>query len=173
MSDIKQRIAKEAQEIEMDCVRLSEAHYQAAGRRDRINLTLGIPATVLAGPTSVTALSEIAGNNRYLVTGILAIVVASLSALITFLNPSDQANNHKSASANYDALRVKASLLKDIELSADYANLDASTKEIIKQLKEIANQFTTLSQSSLRVPRSIQVKTHREVLSQPQNEVAG
>jgi hypothetical protein len=141
VQEIKQRIKEEAQEIEQDCTLLCTDHYYAAGRWDRVNLFLGIPATVLAGITSVAALSDIAGKNKDIVTGLLAIVVAALSALTTFLNPSEKANSHKSASSNYEALRVKANLLKDIDLSADYAALEDSTKEIIKQLKDLAAQF--------------------------------
>lgn len=166
MADIHARIEQEAQELEQECTLLCAAHYYAAGRWDHVNRVLGIPATVLAGITSVAALSDLAGENKELVTGILAIVVGALSALMTFLNPNQQASNHKAASSNYEALRVKASLLKDIDLSVDYATLDEPTKEIIKQLRDLATQFTTLNQSSLRVPRSIHNKQCKEVRAQ-------
>jgi len=165
MQEIKKRIKDEAQGIERESSILAKGHYFAAGRWDRVNLTLGIPATILAGVTSVAALSDIAGNNKAIVTGVLAIIVAALSALTTFLNPSERANGHKAASSNYEALRIKARLLKDIELSTDYAALDEPTKEIIKQLKELASQFAGLNQGSLRIPRSIykrQVKNVQE-----------
>jgi hypothetical protein len=168
MEEIRQRIKNEAQEIEQECSLLCMDHYHAAGRWDRVNLWLGLPATVIAGITSVTALSDIAGANKDVVTGVLAIIVAALSALTTFLNPSEKASSHKSASSSYEALRVKTSLLKDIDLSVDFATLDDYTKEIVKQLKDLAAQFTALSQSSLRVPRSIHQKQRRNIpLQQP------
>jgi hypothetical protein len=124
---------------------------------------LGVPATILAGVTSVAALSNLAGQNKDIVAGVMAIIVAALTALTTFLNPNEKANAHEAASSSYDALRIKARFLKDIDLSTDYPNLDGETREIIKQLKELSNQLRDLGQKSSRIPRSIYKKQMKTV----------
>ena len=158
MQEILDRVKQEAGELEQECVLRAKDHFVACGRWDRIHLFLGIPTTLIAGITSVAAMSDIVtkfGYDKDIVSGVLALIVAGLTALTTFLNPSERATAHKTASSTYDIIRMKSNLLKDIDLSVNYASLDEPTKEIIKQLKEITNQFSALGQSSPRVPRSI------------------
>ena len=158
MQAILDRVKQEAAEVEQECAIRTKDHFFACGRWDKIHLLLGIPTTLIAGITSVAAMSDIVtkfGYDKDIVSGVLAIIVAGLTALTTFLNPSERATAHKTASTTYDTLRMKANLLKDIDLAVNYAALDEPTREIIRQLKEITNQFSTLGQSSPRVPRSI------------------
>lgn len=165
MTEIMKRIMVEAKEIEQECALRTKDHYFAAGRWDRVNLMLGIPATTIAAVTSVAALSDLAGPNKDIVSGVLAIIVAALTAITTFLNPNEKATDHKAASSSYDALRIKVSFLKDIELSTDYPSLDEPTKEVIKQLKELNNQLIDLGQHSPRIPRSIYKRQRKTLLS--------
>lgn len=164
---VKAQIRNEAAEAEKECIIRSRGHFLAARRWDHVNLFLGIPATLLAGVTSLSAFTQhLSGDPK--VTGVLAILVAALTALTTFLNPNEKANLHKSASSTYDELRIKLSLLKDIDLSVNQSQLDEPTKENIKHLRDLADQFVTLGHNSPRIPGKIYVQQKTLINEKPQ-----
>ena len=89
------------------CRILCWAHLYVAIRWSNANLYIGIPSTVFAAIASVQTISEL-GNDELgtlkIVHIILSILVAGLAPLLTFLNPSERANNNKTASRIYEQL---------------------------------------------------------------------
>lgn len=62
------------------------------------------------GATAYTVLDK---DNHY--AGILALLVAVLSALMTFLNPNEKASNHLNAGNSYGALENEVRIFRTIE----------------------------------------------------------
>lgn len=99
LSKILEEVIREAKRIEESAKLSSKAHFAAAEFWENFHLWVGIPMVVLA--TVVTGLSFSSAN---IIAGIISIVVACLSGIITFLNPNDRYSIHSSAGNSYDAL---------------------------------------------------------------------
>lgn len=96
----------------------------AAGRRERlkrseariwrrVNLGLGIPATLLAGSAGVAAAEGSASSGWILV---LAVLASGLMAVATSLNSARQAEQSQLAADSYESLRREASQLLLVDL---------------------------------------------------------
>lgn len=109
--ELIERIEAELQRIEEDCNYSGKAQFNAGDRWATYNYWLGIPAVIL-GALAGTALFQ----NEPLVGGVLATFAAVLTALQTFLKPSDRASSHKSSGDQYLALRNDARVFRQIKL---------------------------------------------------------
>jgi len=109
--NIEDEIIKECCRIEEDSIYSSKGHFEASALWKRIHLWIGVPSAILAGIASISAFEE-----NTLVAGSLAILVAALGAIATFLNPSSKANEHHAAASSYLELRNRVRRFKNIEL---------------------------------------------------------
>lgn len=121
------------------------------------NKILGIPAAVISAVVGSSIFANIALDNRniwlMLITGMLSIGAAILSALQTFLRYSEIAQAHKASSAGYEQIRRKIDLFK-----LRYKNGDISKSDLITQLEDISNQMNELGATSPTLPEHIQPK---------------
>ena len=139
---LQDELRREAFRVEEDSIHSGKAHYEAATRWRRVNLSLGIPATVVAAAAGVSAFKD-----APLVGAFLAFTAAALSALLTFLNPDARASAHAAAGAAYIALRNQARIFANIDLRAqDHADSRAF-------LAELASKRDELNASSPAVPK--------------------
>ena len=107
----KPKIRDELLRIEEDCVHSGKAHFNAGDTWNRYHFWLGIPAVVLSGLASTAFLSE-----QPIIAGLMAAAVAVLTALQTFLKPSEKASAHKSSGDQYLSLRNDARVFREIRL---------------------------------------------------------
>lgn len=153
MDETLEAIKAELERIEEDCIHSGKAQFNAGDRWSAYHLWLGLPAVILstaAGTAFFKGLPDIAGG--------LASTVAILTALSTFLKPSERASNHKSSGAQYLTLRNDARVLRAIKLGAacDDATAIASLDEITKRRNE-------LNQASAQVSRRDFEKARRGI----------
>ncbi|MGR8933777.1 MAG: DUF4231 domain-containing protein [Gammaproteobacteria bacterium] len=86
---------------------MMRTHYQLSTKIRRLNYLLGIPAivmTMLIATYIFFTINRDVGFWIKMIAGLLALLVAILSSLQTFLKYSEQAENHRNASARYQAL---------------------------------------------------------------------
>lgn len=81
--------------------------------------------------------------------GSLAIISTALMTTLTFLKPSEHAENHKAVAGQYLALRNQARIYREIDLP-DVDNTEEE-KDVLKQL---AKKRDDLNQSSPSISRS-------------------
>lgn len=141
MAEMKTECLKEACRIEEDALLSGKAHFVAAHRWGYVHLWIGIPATAIAAVAGVTAL-----QNHPVIGGVLAIVVAALSALSTFLNPSGRQNAHLLAGNQYLALRNSARIFHRLE-----AVDQAPAAELKAALQKLAERRDSLNTGSPQV----------------------
>ena len=77
--EAKEKIVKEAKRIEEDSLYSSKGHFYAAQFWTNLHLWIGIPTSIMAAIAGASALSQF--DNHQIVAGILAILVAALSAV--------------------------------------------------------------------------------------------
>jgi len=139
--DLESEINKECQRIEEDCIYSSKGHFEASSCWKRIHLWIGIPSAIIAGVASVSAFEE-----NTLLAGVLAILVAAMGAVSTFLNPSSKATEHNGAGNSYLGLRNRVRRFRNIELPG--MNSDEAKERILA----FGQQKDDLSSSTPQIP---------------------
>lgn len=102
-------------------------HYITSSIYGYVNFWLGVLNTVLSTIAGASALSQLGVSNS--ITGVLAILVAILSALLTFLNPGERGRFHHEAGVKFEPLYVRVSELRDI-LSDESVSVEVTGKEL-------------------------------------------
>lgn len=100
------QIINEAKRLEESTLYSMKGHHCAAARWKKGNLWLGLPSVIISGLVGATAFTKAAEQEPLigLLAGALAIFVAILSGITTFLNPNDKEAAHLSAANAYDKL---------------------------------------------------------------------
>jgi len=141
MNDLANECSKEGRRIEEDSLLSAKAHFEAAALWGQFHLWLGIPTTVIAAIAGISALKDYPT-----LAGLLAMGVAALSALSTFLNPSGRQSAHLLAGNQYLALRNNARIFCSI-------NLALSGDDTRAQLIELSDRRNELNAGSPQVSR--------------------
>lgn len=143
-SEPKPLIRDELQRIEEDCTYSGKAHFNAGDRWNGYHYWLGLPSVILsslAGAAFVKDTPEIGGA--------LSAVVAILTALMTFLKPSERASGHKKSGDQYLSLRNDARVFRTIKLEHS-----CDTQAAIDGLDEFTKRRNELNQASPPFSRS-------------------
>lgn len=146
MESIREKTRAEAKRVEEDTLFSAKRHFITASFWSKLHFWIGVPTAVLAALAGVSALSQF--DNHNIVAGVIAIIVAALTALTTFLDPNGKANTHHNAGNLYNALRNRARIFYEID-----SCVDCSDRELIDQLKELTNQRDELNQNSPITPK--------------------
>lgn len=106
-------IVKEAKRIEENCLYTSRSHFVMAHLWTNFHLWIGVPTIILAAIAGAIAFAQFPGHN--IIAGFLAIIIAILTGITTFLNPKERANIHLTAGNNYDSLLSRVRIFRTID----------------------------------------------------------
>src|SRR6516225_9292378 len=106
--DAKASIAKELHRLEEDSAHSGKAHYNAGDRWRIYQYWLGIPSTVLSAAAGLAFF-----KSDPMLGAASSIAAAVLTALMTFLKPSERAAAHKSSGDQYLALRNDSRVFRE------------------------------------------------------------
>lgn len=129
--------------MEEDCTHSGKAHFNASDRWTVWNYIFGIPSVILSAAAGTAFFKDYAT-----IAGVFATCVTVLTALMTFLKPSEKASEHKSSGDQYLALRNDARVFREIELdqldnaSAAIAGMNGFTTRR-NELNQASPQFST------------------------------
>lgn len=141
--DLRSSIEREAARVEEDALYSARGHFEASRGWTLAHYSIGVPTAVLAAIASALALSD-----QTTFAGIVAIAVAALSALSTFLNPSKNAQQHQAAGAAFNEVRNRARLLREIDLRAS-----KDEDGLADSVKSLAARRDELNKASPGIPR--------------------
>lgn len=141
--DLRTNISNESKRIEQDCLYSAKGHFVAANGWGKVHYWLGVPATILAALSGVSAISD-----YQVVTGILAIIVTSLSALLTFLEPSKKSASHLSAGNKYNSVRNSVRLFREVKVDSI-----GSIEPSVQELDTLSNARNELNMESPQIPQ--------------------
>jgi len=141
----KEKIISEAKRIEEDSLYSAKGHFYAGQCWVNINLWLGGISAVFSTIAGASALSQFDYHN--IVAGGLSIIVASLTAVITFINPSERSVVHQKIGNEYNALRNDTRIFYDIEVN------DMEDKRAIEDLKKLNSKRNKLNLESHQIPK--------------------
>lgn len=109
---IAEKVTAELLRMEEDCNHSGKAHFNASDRWTWWNYTFGIPSVALSAAAGAAFFKDYA-----VIAGIMSSGVTVLTALMTFLKPSEKSSNHKSSGDQYLSLRNDARVFREIELT--------------------------------------------------------
>ena len=126
------------------CAEEANVHDYSAERWDRRHYALGLPIVVLSALASTSAFSDIQYSD--VAAGSIALVVAVLSALVTFLNPHKEAELHRAASANHRSLGFRArTIVDDFYLGTPHAPLVKRLRALEDEREKLIRESPSLS----------------------------
>ncbi|MBB3189911.1 SLATT domain-containing protein [Halomonas cerina] len=162
MQHILEAVRREATDIEKEAMIAADAHFLAGWRWGKVHLMLGIPSTILAAVAGVSAFSELPAP----LTAGVAMLVAALSALSTFLSPGDRAGAHRAASTTFSDIRRAASLLRDVDLPLVKEGDEAAARDLAGYLKELAQRITEAEQHAPPISATAKLKAEKRYRQQ-------
>lgn len=140
---VASKMITEAKNLEEDVLYSEKGHFSIATVWKRVHLALGIPSSILAAAAGVSALKQYPN-----VAAGLAITVAVLTALITFLNPEKAAAAHHKAGVQYNILRGKLRRLHSIDLADQVPNT-----ELRARLEALAEEKARIMEKAPHIGR--------------------
>lgn len=139
---IRAKLEKEACRVEEDSLYSSKGHFEAAAWYGRVHLWLGLPAAILAGIATAFAFADLG-----IWAGVLSIVVTALTAVVTFVNPSQRQAMHHAAGVRAHALRSRLRFFREIELVGN-----AQDDELVDRLRAMCEEYQDIRSSSPQIP---------------------
>ena len=143
-AEVVAAIRAEAERIEEDATYSSKRHYEAHDIWNRRHLFIGLPAVVF----SVLATANLMQQVFPIITGLMGVTVAVLTALLTFLKPSERAAGHKAAGDQYLALRNDVRVFRTIDLA-----LQKPIDDLAGAVTILAKRRNELNSASQQTPR--------------------
>lgn len=144
MTQTKDSIAVELMRIEEDCTHSSKAHFNAAERWSGYHYCLGIPCVVISSLAGIAIFKEYP-----IFTSLMAILVAILTALITFLKPSEIASGHNASGTLYLTLKGDARKFRTVDL-----DIERDDKILSHRLNEFTERRNNLNTNSRQFSKS-------------------
>lgn len=106
------KVTDECLRIEEDSEQSAKRHFNAASRWSSYNNWLGIPSITIAAIASAVSFASLPALG-----GFLAAVTGSLTAVLTFLKPSERSTAHTASGNQYLRLRNETRIFREIEMS--------------------------------------------------------
>lgn len=131
----------ESENLELDCYRKWQAHLRAGQKWQMRYYAIGVPVAIISAVAGVSALTQFDRHN--IIAGVLAILVAALTALTTFLNPSQRAAVHFKAGSKYESLRHDTSIFRAVNTANE-----TPVQELAQELKRLNTERNSLDIAS-------------------------
>jgi hypothetical protein len=153
---VPEALLEEARGLEHKCKRSAASQFKAAGFWGGVQVTLGGLAAVLSAVAGASAFSEL--NRGAVIAGSLALAVTTLTAVTTFLNPSERSNAHLRAGNAYLGLQNRARLFRRIE--APFNPRDP--KLLARHLSRLSDRLDELNRTSPQVSRWLYERARKQ-----------
>jgi hypothetical protein len=145
LSQTKGEIIKEAKRIEEALKFSAKGHFSTADVWSHFHLIVGIPMVILSAVVGASALSRF--DPDHVIAGILSILVAVLSGVMTFLNPNEKKSSHLNSGNHYTALQDRVRIFWSIDCWRE-----ESEAILTDRLKQFSEQKDKLNQSCPQIP---------------------
>ncbi len=131
-------IITEAGRIEENALYTSKQHFITAQRWEKFHIWVGVPTVILAALAGTFAFTNYKSLN--ILAGILAISVAILTGITTFLNPKERARGYFLAGNSYDSLLTRVRIFRTID-----CRREEPEESLSDQLKQFSSERDRLN----------------------------
>lgn len=139
------KLVDEARRVCEDATYSAKGHFNAAARWTQIHYGIGIPTAVMSAVAGVSALSEF--DNHSAVAGSLAIFVAALTGVTTFLKPSERASKHLAFGNRFNSLKNRARVAAELDAQS------LAPEDFRELLTELGSERDELNAAAPAIPR--------------------
>ena len=152
---------------------MTNAHYAMAESAKQRNWWLGVPVTIASTIVGTSIFATFSSNSQssalQIVTGLLSLAAAVLSALHTFFNWPEIAAQHKAAAADFETARHRLDMF-----IVKQRLTPPPPDEAINELTDVGKWFDDISKRAPTIPDDVynKVKTrfdHRFATAQASN----
>ncbi len=151
----KKKIIKEAKRIQEDSIYSSKGHFNTSEFWSNFNLLLGSLGILVSAVISASSRLEV--ENGLIISGVLALFVACITAVLTFINPNKRSEEHRKSGNLYNALKNDARIFYEIEL------LNLSIDKAVIELKLLNSRRSQLNLESPQVPTFFFMKARKGI----------
>lgn len=134
-------VVQDAYDFERGLRAAAEEHRLSSLRFERYNSILGAPTAALAA-VSGTAILATSSSGWHTAAGVISLIVAALSALVSFFGFSKKADEHRLAGARFANLATEVELFRRQEANEATAEQLAS---LIKKRNDIRSVAPNIS----------------------------
>ena len=162
-------ILEQAESYRRFAQRKSNAHYLLAEKNKHKHIWLGVFVTLfstIVGTTIFATITKTTTTDKtiQIVTGLLSVTAAVLSAFQTFFRFSEISHQHKNAATSYEAVRRKL----DIFLLSNSSLSNSGLKQTsLKDIEEIAVQLNKIAETAPTLPDKIWDKVKDKINMKP------
>lgn len=135
-------IKQEAARIEEDALHSAKGHFNAEGRWQLVNLSMGIGTALVAGASGVSAFSE-----QPIISGLLAFAAAFIAGASTALNPESRSSDHEQSGRKYKTLSNRARIFREVQV------INLEIEQARAAFATLGEQRDELNESSRAIPR--------------------
>jgi hypothetical protein len=148
-SKTRDEIIREAKRLEESTLYSRKGHHYAAEGWANRHLWLGIPTVVMSTAIGAATFSQYAQEYPLvgILAGFMAMAVAVLSGVTTFLNPNDRQGSHLTAAHGYDKLNNDSRLFWSIDCWQEN-----SDEVLTSKLRELIERKNELNSTSPQIP---------------------
>lgn len=157
----KESLMREARRVEEDGLHSSKGHYAAAERWRNVHLLVGVPTaalTAIAGLVIVGGPEDAWGVPLDMAFGLVAIVGAISTAVMTFLGPEKRSTEHHAAGDRYNTLKGRARRFREIDALRPFTD-----DELSERLDAMVTERDELNQSSPLIPKGAYKKAKKGI----------
>jgi len=152
-----QELKKEAERIIEDSDFTAQGHYNAAAAWRFRHRWIGIAATAFSALTAAGALKEWAPAS----IAIFSVIAGVLTAVFTFLKPSEEADRHHRAADQSLAIRNRVSFFRNLVLMLP----DKTDAELVEALQQLAEERNAVLKASPIIPRRAFEQARKDIES--------
>lgn len=150
-----EELRKEAERIEEDSDFTAQGHYNASAVWKSGHRWLGILATIASALTAGAALKEYSRE----AVAICSVIAGVLTAVLTFLRPSEESDRHHRAGDQSLAVRNRVRFFRNIDL----LTRDKTDKELVESLRALTDERNVVLKASPIIPRRAFERARKDI----------
>lgn len=144
-------VVEESRKLAVDVLYSEKGHFAAASWWRFVNYALGIPSALLGVFAGASILQDGLGNVFW--AGMAALFASALTALNTFLDPSQRASQHQQSGAAY--ARLRRLVRQFVQIEALHTDDIAELQDKLSDLTECVND---VQKDALPIPKGAYAK---------------
>jgi hypothetical protein len=158
----------EAKRVRLTALLAAERHYAAETPWYHMVYYLGIPSTILSAVAGAAAFSKI--EKSEIVAGSISIIVAILTSLMTFLDPTKKAELYHATAKSYEGLYHQSGYFGRVELAKENPDInkcEEALKLLIAKLNELNESSPSIPGRAYRIAEKNIINNRGEVVRDP------